>query len=92
MSRLGLTLRVEIVDRIDDAYTPHSKRLAYIHTIDGLTFEDIAPLRRNLHPMTPYQICEEYQRADRRRRVVDMVAGKIAHALTEGIIKGPPQK
>lgn len=46
--------------------------------------EEIAPL---CGPILPSEVPDYHQRAERRRRLVDYIAGQFAHALTEALFK-----
>lgn len=59
------------------------KECRYDHLIDRIGWERVAPPTRA--PLDPMDAYDAMQRAEERRRLIDMVSSKIAHALVASV-------
>ena len=69
--------------RIEIRVTVEGKLIRHGHIIDTLDWEDMSPPRRLL--LDPLDVYDAQQRAEKRRRMIDMLSGKIAYALFSAI-------
>ena len=63
--------------------------LSYRHIIGAFEMDGVVPMRG---PLSAQEAAEMMQSSELRRRVVDMVSGKIAHAITDALLKYPNRK
>ena len=71
----------EMVFRIECRW--RGKRRTYQHALSRSDLDDILPFTP---PMSPQDAVEQMQREDRRRRMIDMISGQIAHAMTNALL------
>lgn len=71
----------EMVFRINCDW--RGQRKEYRHAISRHDLDEITPFRA---PLTPAEAFEAMERAERRRRFVDMLSSKIAHAMTNALL------
>lgn len=61
----------------------YGQRKAYQHIISELDWERISPSK--YLPLDSMQAYEEMKKAEERRRLIDMLSGKIAYSLINAI-------
>lgn len=64
---------------------PNGESLNYDHVIPSVEWDQISPPYGP--PIEPYQHYEAMQTMERRKRVIDMLSAKFAHAFTDAIVK-----
>jgi hypothetical protein len=71
------TVRIEILIEVRNHAFKH------VHIIDRLGWEQVAPpLRAPIDPMDAY---DAMQKAEKRKRLIDMISSKIAYTLVNAI-------